>query len=357
MAGVAGGAVLAVAICYGLATIGEWPASPTTDSRLEQFNAGLAETAKTGAATTSALAEINTRLNAIEADYTAKLAAAGAAVEAMKAEIAAVKAPPAADLGPIEAQLKTLSARVDAVAAGASSADAGAIAANLATVQQNLADLAGRLAALDTRAGTTDTAIGNLKSELDGAKATLDQAARAPSPAKIASAMQLPLLISALEADFAAGRPYAADLASLTAAVPEAHVPASVGDAAAAGLPAPDVLARSFSTAMPDMLAARPASADASWQGQMADWVKNLLALRHEGEVAGDSPDAVLSRVEAAIDRHDFAAAAKLLAGLPPPMQQAAGDLGAKVHALADADAFVSGLRTSALAPAAGAQQ
>jgi hypothetical protein len=251
--------------------------------------------------------------------------------------------------------LKTLSSRLDAIAAGASSADAGALAASVKTMQQDLATLSQKVDALATRAGTADTTVASLKSELDGAKAAIAKAAAAPSPQAIAAAMQLPILISTLDADFSAGRPYAGDLKALKAAIPSAGVPASVAGAATTGLPAAGDVAAAFEAKMPDMLAAEPGSTGAGWQDQIADWAKGVLALRRQGVEPGSGPDALLSQLESAIQRRDFAAASSLLDKLPQPMQQAAGDAAAQIRTLADADAFISGLRRKALAPATGA--
>jgi hypothetical protein len=274
----------------------------------------------------------------------------------MQKTVGALQTAKPADTTPIVAAMKTLSARVDAVAAGASSADAGAIAANISALQQGMSDLGGKLTALDAKAGATDTAVAGLKAEIDAAKTSIDQAASAPSPQAIASAMQLPLLLSALEADFAAGRPYAADLATLTKAVPEARVPAAVADAAASGLPSSDDLAARIASAMPDMLAARPPGTDNSWQGQTMDWLRGMLALRPAGVATGNTPDALLSQLRVAISRRDFAAAGSLFDRLPDGVKQAGATLGAPIHALADATSFVAGLRTQALAPATEAK-
>jgi len=355
--GAVAGAVVAVAVCYGLATTGYWPRPADDAGRLEALDSAVAQAQQAATANGTALTDLGHRIDGVESNLAAKTAAAAQSLGQVQDGLAKLQAakPPAADLAPIEAELKTLSGRVDAVAAGASSADAGALAANLATVQQSLNDLSTRLSALDGRASATDTAMAGLKSQLDQAKAAIDQAAAAPSPKAIASAMQLPLLLSALETDFAAGRPYAADLSALTAAEPEARVPASVSDAAANGLPAPEEIARQFEARMPDMLAALPGAADTSWQGQLTDWVKGALALRPAGEQQGEGPAAVLSRVEGAVGRHDFAAALKLFDALPQPARDAAGDVAAQMRALADAQDFVANLRKSALAPASGA--
>jgi hypothetical protein len=130
-----------------------------------------------------------------------------------------------------------------------------------------------------------------------------------------------------------------------------------VSAAAGTGLPAPAELVAAFEAKMPDIIAARPTPADAGWTTQLGDWARNVLALRSESAEAGDGPDAVLSRLEAAVKRHDFAEAVALLKQLPSPMQQAAGDVAERLAAAAAAQAFVADLRRTALAPISGAAQ
>ena len=356
LGGAVGGAILGIAACYGLAYQGLWPGAANAEPRFAAMEQRLAQADSANAATGTALADADKRLGALDTAVNAKLGATTAAVAALQQRVDKLPAA-AVDVAPLEAQLKTLASRVDAVAAGASSADAGALAANIATLQQNFMVLSQKFAALGDRTGATDAAVAALKTELDAAKAAIDKAAAAPSAKSIATAMQLPLLISALEADLTAGRPYDADLKSLRAALPEARVPASVTDAAGTGLPAAQQLVDAFEAKMPDIMAARPARTDAGWQAEAGDWLKNLLALRQQGEQAGDTPDAVLSRVEGAVNRHDFAGAAKLLAQLPQPMQAAAGPVATQIGALAEAQAFIAELRQTALAPAQGAAQ
>jgi hypothetical protein len=361
LAGAIGGAVLgaiiAVAVSYGLAERGYWPGERARAGQVADLEQRLAALEAAGPAAQTAITDLSGKFAALQADIGQRLDGASTALAAVQQSVAKLQAAPAADLGPIEAQLRTVSSRLDAVAAGASSADAGALAANLATVQQDLAALSQKVGALTDRVAAGDTTTKELKAELDSAKAAIDQAAAAPTPKAIASAMQLPLLISALEADFNGGRPYATDLGNVAAAIPEARVPAAVSAAADTGLPAPAELAAAFEAKMPDIIAARPTPADAGWTTQLGDWARNVLALRSEGAEAGDGPDAVLSRLEAAVKRHDFAGAVTLLKQLPPPMQQAAGDVAGRLEAAAAAQAFLTDLRRTALAPISGAAQ
>lgn len=346
LAGGLGGAVVAVAVCYGLAASGFWPsAAPATDpallSRLDQSD--------------KAVADLDARVGNLQHDVAGRLDSLASSLQVTKDNVGKLQSAAAPDLAPLQDQLKTLSSRLDAVAAGASSADAGALAANIASLQQNFATTEQKFTTLDNQVRDLGSAMGSLRAELDAAKATLDKAAAAPSKEAIAAALQLPLLVSALEADFAAGRPYGDDLAALTKAAPETHVPASVSESAATGLPAPGELAAAVEAKMPDMIAALPPSTDNSFGGQLGDWVRNVFALRRQAPETGDSPEARLSQFEAAVGRHDFTSAVKLLDQLPERVQAAAGDVAGQLRAAAEAEAFIAGLRQSALAPAGGA--
>ena len=97
------------------------------------------------------------------------------------------------------------------------------------------------------------------------------------------------------------------------------------------------------------MLAGRPVAEDASWQDGALDWFRSAIALRPTGEIEGDTPEAVMSRLEGAIARRDFVTAETLLASLPAPMLAAGEDVPALVAEQAEAARFLDGLRASAL--------
>jgi len=99
------------------------------------------------------------------------------------------------------------------------------------------------------------------------------------------------------------------------------------------------------------MMAAR-GTGSGDWVQNSLDWAKSLLALRPAEEQEGDSPEAIASRLEGAMTRHDYAAASALLAQLPAPMQQAAGPVAPAIIAHADADRLVTDLRARALSAA-----
>lgn len=247
------------------------------------------------------------------------------------------------DTAAISERLRTLSARVDAIAAGASSADAGAMAENLADLEAMLASLAARVDALGVPAGGADEAIAALRADLDQLRETLVAAPDAEAPRPAPPSPSLVLATSRLGAAFASGRPYAVELEAL-AAVTAAEIPPAVAQAASTGLPAPELLAERFAAVVPDMLAARSPADGAGWQDTTAEWLKGLLALRPAGEVEGDTPEAVMSRLEAAIERRDFVAAAPLFGLLPEGMRRAAGEVPQDVGLLAEAGSWLARL-------------
>jgi hypothetical protein len=180
---------------------------------------------------------------------------------------------------------------------------------------------------------------------------TLSDHISAALPNETGPAMKLPLILSGLESAFATGRPFQTELSALLGVVPDAAIPAPLASAAATGLSRPDSVTQAFEAALPEILAARD-HGSADWTQNAVDWAKSLLALRPAEEQQGDSPDAVVSRLEGAMTRHDYTTAVALLDQLPAPMQQAAAPVATDIAAHAAADKLVADLRARALSAA-----
>ena len=322
------GAVLGLAAAYGLALLGYWPSAPApvlqADPRLAQLGSAIPELQTVTQTTQSELSALNARVAGLE-----------------KAGGTAVASAPPVDLGGVQADIAALSARVDGLGAAPTNAVA---ATDVDALKTDLAGFGTRLDELGARIGTTEAGVRTLETSV-----TATTAALAEQPADVGAVLQLPLVLSGFESAFATGRPYETELAALRAAVPDAAIPTDIANGATTGLTRPDVIASQFATVLPAMLAGRPANPDAGWQDGALDWLRSAIALRPTGELSGDDPEAVVSRLEAAIARRDYAAAETLMAGLPEPMQAAAGDVPGLIRAQAEAGKFLEALRTQAL--------
>ena len=347
------GALLGAGLVYGL---GNWLPLPNQRPLIADPAARLD-------ATDSNLNEIETRLAAIEeqskrtqVSLDATIAQLDGGLNDVRQSIAAL--PAAAeplDLAPLETQLKGLEDRVTAIGAGASSADAATLAETISGIESGIAELRTQLTALDQRVAATDSAISGLKGDVSATQTAISTQNQTIAGADIGPAVRLPLMVSGLETAIANGRPFAAELVGLKGLLPDLVVPGPIEASATEGLPRPDAVVAQFTAAVPNVLAGRAAVSTGDMGEDALEWMKGLLALRPVGEVTGDTPEAIVSRLEAAVGRHDFKAAAELLAQLPPAMQAGAGTAGADIAKLAAAEDFVTELRNRALAPTAEA--
>lgn len=322
------GGLLGLAAAYGLAYLGYWPSAPVpavqADPRLAQFGSAIPELQTVTQTTQSELAALNQRVAGLEKTGGSPLASA-----------------PAGDLGTIQADIAALTARVDKLGAAPDNAVAPA---DIDALKTTIAGLDAQLVELGARVGTNEAAVRTMETSVSATSAALAQ-----QPADVGAVLQLPLILSGFEAAFATGRPYETELAALRAAALDVEVPTDIANGAATGLVRPDVIAAKFQAVLPAMLAGRPANPEAGWQDGALDWLRSAIALRPTGELPGDTPEAVASRLEGAIARRDFATAETLMTALPEPMQAAAGDVPALIHAQAEAAKFLEALRNQAL--------
>jgi hypothetical protein len=339
-----GGAVLGAGLVYALSN---WLPLPDSRPVIADPTAQLAQQDASLSDLEARLAAIEDQSRRTQVSLDATITQLDTGLTELRQSIAAL--PAAAepvDLAPLQQQIAGIEDRVTAIGAGASSADAAALAETIGTIETELAGLREAAAGNDARATEVDAAIAALRDQI----AALGAAPALPAGSTdIGPAVRLPLVVSGLEGAVANGRPYAAELRSLNALLPDVAVPDPVVAAAETGLPRPDAVAQLLSARVPDILAGRAAEGTGDIGADALEWMKGLLALRPVGETAGDSPEATVSQLEAAVGRRDFAVASTLLAALPPAMQAGAGEAGAAITALAAADAFLADVRARAL--------
>jgi hypothetical protein len=343
------GAVIGAGLTYALAN---WIALPTKAPEFDDPAPALESLADRADGLDGRLTNVENIAKNTQVSLDATLVQIDATTKELRDAIAAIPAQQPADLSGIEQELQTLESRVAAIAAGASSADASALADNLVALEKSLNELTTRVAAIDIHVGQNDATVAGLKTDVEAAKVAIAEQNRTIGGADIGPQVRLPLIVSGLEAAFANGRPFRTELDGLVALLPDISVPAPVTAAAETGLVRPDALADEFEARVPDILAGRTGESTGDWTTDAIEWAKALLALRPAEEIEGDTPEAIVSRLEGAVNRHDFTTAATLLAQLPEPMQTAAGDLGTAIVTHAAAEQFVNGLRAQALADA-----
>lgn len=334
LAGIAGG-ILGLGGAYGLAFLGLWPtpavAPPPVDTRISSLSTTVPELQTVTSTLQDELATLTARVAGFESTSETGQPAA-------EPQAAAATNQLTADLAALSARIDDLSQAPQTVTAHAdrNAATIEAMEADIAELRQATADARARIDGVTSQVATISTDI--------DAGVTADT-----------QVLQMPLIVSGLQAAFSTGTPYDGEIAALRQIMPELSIPEPVLAKAMTGLDRPDMVARDFNAVLPDILAGRPLNADGDWQEVTSDWIRGVMAIRPTGAVEGNDPEAIVARIEAAIARGDFAAANTELATLPQPMLAAAGDVAGKIADQAAAQSFLSTLRQSALARGNGA--
>lgn len=224
--------------------------------------------------------------------------------------ISALEARPAATKTSTEtsaetsAELAALTAQVQALANTAGvSTDAAAFKA----LQDQVAALSSApSAAIDTAIATAvSQAVKTAQVQLDATVASAEASA---------AALTTDAALTRIAAALDGGAPYASALADLGQLV----IPPVLADHAATGLPTLQSLRETFPDAARAALeAAREADMGASWTDRITSFLQTQTGARSLTPRAGNDPDSILSRAEAALDSGDVAATLAELATLP----------------------------------------
>lgn len=256
-----------------------------------------------------------------------------AEIEALKAEVArlaAQPATPAADPALAE-RLSALEASI-ADASTAPAADPGAVEA------------------LKTQLVAAEQAIESLRSEIASNKQAMDESATRLSEAErkleeprsdieMARAIALAGLKTAIDR----GGPFLSELDALKSVSPEDPSVASLTPLASTGVPSRSDLTREFGQVAEDILAAinQPAAGE-GWTDRLMASARSLVKVRPVGNVEGDSPEAIVARVENKLQNGDLKGAALEWELLPGAGKQASSDFVTKLKNRIEAEERVS---------------
>ena len=323
--GLAGGA-LALLAGAGLQWAGILPTfgSGAEIAALRQEIAALAE--KPGAsaidpAVIDALTSGQTALTQSFETLRADLSAASDAQKSISGEVAALKlsggaagGDPAA-MAEVSSKIAALEAKLDGVSGNDASAKLSEMQAQIAALQQSAGN--------QTGASNVAQAIAAA-----GLKAAIDR-----------------------------GGVFASELETFATVAPASPELEQLKNLAASGVPSKTELSAEFGSVADAMLAATQAvDPNASLFARLTASAKGLVRSRPVGAIEGDSPEALVARMEAAVGKGDLDAALAEAEKLPDAARAAGIDYIGKLTARRDTDALVTRALTSALSAAGAAK-
>ena len=305
------------------------------ETALADQRAAIAEIAAALSGATGAIDSVTERTAALESEIGAALAGIGDADGALLASLRE-------RLEAAEQSLASLGETIDA-AADQRSASGGEIAglsdAIAALREQDTAlqaraeGLAGEIAALTARIDETETQLG------------------ANDPGRTARALAIGRVSEAL----ARGGDLGPALTAFEQTLPEGQtLPDVLTAAAERGLATPAEIAAAFPLAVDAILDASRAGEDASIGARLLDNARSVIRIRPVGAVEGDTPEAIVSRIEAGLVAGDLSGAHAEWRSLPEPARTASADWGAMIGARLEARAALDALAADILAPPSG---
>ena len=245
-----------------------------------------------------------------------------------------------ADISAAKETQKSLSDEIAALksAGGTATGDSGALAQKLAEIETRLngSDASAKLA------------------EMESQITALKQSAGASTgAANVAQA----IAAAGLKAAIDRGGAFANELETFATVAPASPELEQLKNLAAAGVPSKEDLSAEFGAVADAMLAAtQTVDPNAGLLDRLTASAKSLVRSRPVGIIEGDTPEALVARMEVAMNKGDLDAAL-LEAGKLPDAARAAGiDYINKMTARRDTDALVTKALTSALSAAGAAK-
>lgn len=206
-----------------------------------------------------------------------------------------------------------------------------ALADELAALRRDLA------AALEARDAQTSEALNSLNARLD--KIQNDE----PSPTA-KQQMAGVLALGALERALDRGAAYEQELQAVAALAPDAPAIAVLAKTAATGAPTQARLKEDFGPAARKALAAAGQDRASGFFGNLSARAKSVISVRPADPRSGDSPRAIMSRAEAALEANDLALTVTTLKSLPEAAQREMAQWIAAAHTRAEADTALDDL-------------
>lgn len=265
-------------------------------------------------------------------------------IEAMKRQLSEA-AGARIDLSPLETRLAALEQAGPETAGGAEAETVGRL-------ESEIARLSGDLAAAREEIARTGAAVSTTEDQLTQRIAAAEQKLDEPrSDIEMARAVAASALKTAIDR----GGPYLAELEAFASIAPEDPSVAGLREHAAAGVPSRSDLVRAFpETADAILDAVHQPQGDQGVFSRLLSSATSAIRVRPVGSIEGDTPEAVVARIENKLQNGDFAGARIEWQALPEAGQAAAAEFKRRL----DARVTVEDLAGAAVAGAmAGGKQ
>lgn len=274
-------------------------------------------------------------------------------VAVIKQQVAELSAKPVFDpsalqlaLDGLKADVSTLKDQVAQLSTSGGSAELGSLNEKIAALDTAVAAIsAAGGGTADPQAASAFKALSDKVTALESAQPTTNDA----------SAVALAIAASGLKAAIDRGGPFPAELETYAAVAQASPDVEALRALAGSGVPSQMDLVAGFDNAATDMIAAATVpDPDASLLQRLTDSAASLVKARRVGEIQGDEPDAVVARMEVALNRGDLETVLNESGKLPEVSRSAGKDWLGKVTARRDANTLVTRALGQALAAAGG---
>lgn len=256
-----------------------------------------------------------------------------------------------ADLDALKADVARLAAQPAAPATDPALAERiAALETSVASNNSALTADAAAVEALKTQLVAAEQAIESLRAEIASNKQALDQsttrlteAERKLEEPRSDVEMARAIALAGLKTAIDRGGPFLSELDALKSVSPEDPAIAALTPLASAGVPSRSDLARDFNQVAEDILAAinQPATGE-GWTDRLLASARSLVKVRPVGNVEGETPEAVVARVENKLQNGDLKGAALEWDTLPEAGKQASSEFSTKLKNRIEAEERVA---------------
>ena len=282
----------------------------------------------------------------------------GAELTVLQGEVAKLSSMPSTDpkvidglnkaQGELAAQVSTLSSGLEQLQSGATGASGDAVAAleaKVAALEDAVANLPSGGASADPASSASFKALADKVAALEAK----------PADTGDAKSVATAIAASGLKAAIDRGGSFMNELETYASVVPASPDVEALRALAAKGVPSQQELLAGFGDAANAMISAAivPDPTIGILQ-RLTESAKGLVKARRVGDIQGDEPDAVVARMEIALQRGDLASVLTQSKALPEASKTAAKEFLDSVTARRDTDTLVTRALGLALAHAGG---